>query len=65
MSTEHRQKNNNLSLLQKSLFVIPKGLYLPAGRQARWNLPSNFVIGGGYDNNSDSPDIFARDSFLI
>ena len=25
-------------------------------------LPSNFVIGGGYDNNSDSLDTFARAS---
>ncbi|MEE8329732.1 MAG: hypothetical protein V3R54_07375, partial [Thermodesulfovibrionia bacterium] len=38
-------------------------VWIPAyRRQARWSLPSNFVIGGEYDNNSDSLDTFARGS---
>ena len=41
-------------------------VWIPAyRRQARWNLPSNFVIGGEYDNNSDYLDTFARDSRFI
>ncbi len=40
-----------------------KDFWIPAyRRQARWSLPSNFVIGGGYDGKSVLSETFARAS---